>query len=168
MTQLLKVKQLGWVLLVGFLSPPVFGETSSSVPALDAVKAWPRVFFSAQQRDEIVRRRLPPDLRQGVTAPVIDPNTLPPPLFTLNGIARGEQGASANINGGWYRSGDRIFNWVVKIESNQVVLNGLDVPILKMKPGQSVRIDNGAVSEPVPGRSLKLGASTPVASTSRP
>ncbi len=140
---------------------------AQSVPPLDAA-AWPRVFYDSQQRAAIVRNRLPPALREVQAAPVIDPDTLPPPMFTLDGIALGQRGASATINGKWYRTGDKIFDWVVKIEANQVVLSGVDVPILRIKPGQSVRIDNGAVSESVPKRAIKLGASVPGAITARP
>ena len=137
------------------------GVAAQGLPPLDAT-AWPRVFYDSRQRAEIVRKRLPPDLRAAAQAPTIDPDTLPPPTFTLDGLAHGQLGASAIINGRWYRPGDKLFGWTLKIESNQVVLTGVDVPILKIKPGQSVRIDNGAASESVPNRAIKYGTSTPV------
>lgn len=167
----MSMKQTAIASLLGvfcLLSQKAFAENVHGTPALDSAASWPRVFYSAKQRDDIERRRLPPDLRQAAEAPTIDPNGLPPPVFTLDGIARGHLGASAIINGVWYRPGDKIFNWIVKIETNQVILTGLDVPILRMKPGQTVRIDNGAVMESVPSRSLKLGAALPAASKAKP
>lgn len=159
-----------WVVLVGcaLTFGAVQRAVAQTIPPLDA-RTWPRVFYDSRQRAEIVRKRLPPSLVQAEQAPIIDPDTLPPPTFTLDGFARGQQGASAIINNHWYRTGDKIFNWVVKIESNQVLLTGLGVPNLKLKPGQTVHTDTGVTSEPVPNRSLKFGATnSPAAPRSLP
>lgn len=142
----------GRLLLALVASGPL---TVGAAPPLDAA-AWPRLFFDPAQRAEVAKRRNPVEAPPAAPDPT-PPEALPPPLFTLDGIAQGPRGVSASINGQWLRPGDRLFQWTVRIEPGHVLLTAAGAPALKWKPGQTVRSDTGELVDPLPSNAYTVG-----------
>lgn len=121
---------------------PLRLSAGSDAPELSALSApqaatrWPRLFYSPEQRQAIVR------LRQGgalelPAAEAASPST--PALvasFALQGMARGQAGSSVWINGQVLREGEAIGGRTVRIGQQSVRLTLAGEPDIVLRPGQ--------------------------------
>lgn len=117
------------------LAAPAWASTAAAtLQSADAVAAWPRLFFNADQRKAIERSRLPaenlvPAEPGAATMPVVTP-------FVLQGMAQGRRGASAWINGEMLQQGDVLVGRTVVIEPLAVRLRMAGQPDIVLRPGQ--------------------------------
>lgn len=121
----------------------------AALAAPDAAQTWPRLFYSAAQRQSIEQARIvpPPEAAQapdGPVAPVIEPR------FVLQGMAQGRRGASAWINGEMLEQGETIAGRTVRIEPLAVRLRQAGQPDIVLRPGQQATAADPAVQDLVP------------------
>lgn len=123
-----------------------------SLQSADAAQLWPRLFYSAAQRQAIEQARIPaePEAASGTTG--ITGPTAPsvPPRFVLQGMAQGRRGASAWINGEMLEQGETIAGRTVQIEAQVVRLRLAGQPDIVLRPGQQGAQADQAVQDIIP------------------
>ena len=122
--------------------------------APDAAQTWPRLFYSAAQRQSIEQARIAPapavasTAASGPVAPAIEPR------FILQGMAQGRRGASAWINGEMLEQGQTIAGRTVRIEPQGVRLRQAGQPDIVLRPGQQGSATDPEVQDIVPSDSF--------------
>lgn len=101
-----------------------------------AAQAWPRLFYSAGQRQAIEQARTPPTPVAAGAAPNEPAAPVMEPHFVLQGMAQGRRGASAWINGEMLVQGETIAGRTVRIEPLVVRLRQAGRPDIVLRPGQ--------------------------------
>lgn len=130
---------------------------AQALPALSdpaAASLWPRVFYTPQQRASIeTLRKQPPG---GPEAPAAIPAAaLPPPVFSLDGLALGRKNATAWINGQMLQQGETYAGRTVHIENGQVRLRLPGESDIVLRPGQQVGETGTVLQDVVPSDAFR-------------
>jgi hypothetical protein len=124
------------------------------VNAPTAARVWPRVFYQADERANIVSRRQAMGDEAAPLAGVAPGSTAP--TYKLEGLSQGRKGATAWINGQMLRQGElHAGGRTVLIGRDVVRLRLAGQPDIVLRPGQQADETGEMLQDVVPSGSLR-------------
>lgn len=156
-TKLAHLRLLTAVVCCALMAGQGMAVPTPNVPDVNdpaAANVWPRVFYQADERANIVSRRHAMGDEAAPLAGVAPGSTAP--TYKLEGLAQGRKGATAWINGQMLRQGELH-------ASGRTVLIGRDVvrlrlagqPDIVLRPGQQADETGETLQDVLPSGSLR-------------